>query len=316
MLVKGKASLYSYRDNIGTDKYILIKDGAFTELEVKTFNTTTSKGTSALGTDHVFRRTFAKAFYDCGEVAAKTKKLAFNLKQFIDITKAYNLCAEPRQEVFVNQPKAPKFKIGLVAGTNFSFLTIKGGTSEVTTNHKYTSALNPVFGIAYGLNLNNINEKLSLKVSALFSQTSFDRDFRDGENKEFNPNLHASYSNLVQIDLSYLMVPLQVQYSFPAGEIRPFFNAGIVGGVALKQKQKHTRTRTYKEFTTEEINPVFNSFGKLTQGVTVGAGVAFHKIPKHPILFEGRFEFTDGFSSSQNIHTPLKTLYFTLGYQL
>ena len=150
----------------------------------------------------------------------------FGTASLIQIVANYNQCKYPKDEtqVFYVPDTPAKWFIGPKMGLNL------GNASIYEFNYYGQGQYSGQPAISPGLALQvRVSEHWSATAELLY----FNRSFKSDSVNVWDI-ISPNYSK-INIDLSYIEIPLAVQYYFSAGKISPFVQAGVNLGIPLSQ---------------------------------------------------------------------------------
>ncbi|ALI99823.1 porin family protein [Rufibacter tibetensis] len=308
--MKGKASLYSYRDAETKDRFYLLHGDSLQEL-ISYSQAEIVNGKRVLVPYNLFRGTLNQAFIGCPNEVAGTKNLPFSQKALIEIVARYNQCSAPASLTYVETPKKAVISWGVAGGGATSSLTVKGGPTLPKENETYSSSMGPAFGLFVNTTLPWINPKMSLQGEILYTRHQYSKSLSEQQN-----TFRKDYE--VFFDLPYLRIPLLLRYTLPFKKIKPFVNAGIINSYAFNYKQEITTTSSssVQENTSVKKEPFMEDFRNYAQSYAVGGGVLFPAWTNHQFSLEGRFERGNGFSRYTGISSTTSQVYLLLSLTL
>ncbi|PTX10711.1 outer membrane protein with beta-barrel domain [Pontibacter mucosus] len=315
-LVKGHASIYYYRDAMDAEHYYLsMNDGALVELlEQEYYHRDPGTGRNYKVTRKLFSNTLANAFSACNSLSEERfQRLRLSANSLTDIALEYNRCVNPASLVHEQEKRKVKVTIGPVVAFTSSSLTFKGDT--YLSRSSFTDESPTVAGgVATNFTVPQLSEKVSLQVELLYVPNKFYALLE--EKKSFGST--TTYETM--FDLAYLKLPVQVRYTYPRGQLRPFLNAGLVVGHAIKDENQVLRSTGYgapesqpSSYPAIPGNGMSDGFRRFTQGLTAGAGLAY-PFQKGTVSLEARYERNNGMSYINGISSTVSTLYIMLGY--
>ena len=202
----------------------------------------------------------------CAGFKAQNKQYRFTSSSLIEMTSDYCQCKYPDQNrpntaPKTYQEKTAKLYLGLQVGLNqgstameenlFSERYFKGGG--------FRDQLGFSFGIPAEL---QVGKHLAIQTGLHLVQRS---TLRDSVNINFTYN---EYFNQIKFSLSYLDIPLLVQYRFGTEKLEPFVQVGAQIGVPLSRKFSHTPYDPSLDYDTP-----FHVFQAMGTGFRAGIGV-------------------------------------------
>ncbi|WP_266202593.1 porin family protein [Pontibacter kalidii] len=315
VLVKGRASVYYYRDSFQRDRYFLKKEGQpLIELiyeEIMLKDTNSGKLYKAKKRDYA--NTIAVAFADCEKIkASRFKALMFTASALADITEAYNQCVGGGTDIKKADRKKPVFTIAPALTYTSSTFTLKGDEHPASRGKYKNESIGLGGGITTNVTVPRLNEKLSIQADLLYMP------FRQTASFNYRNSLGFNYEYDVVFDVDYLKVPVQFMYTYPNGKLRAYFSAGVVNNFAVQVTQQSTRTDYFnpdEPRVREQEAFGEGGFRKRTLGVTAGAGMSI-PLGAKAVLVSVRYEVNENTSAINSVSAKAKHLYFLLGYRL
>lgn len=292
VLVRGRASLYYYRDASLIHHYYLEKDTLFAELVEHTFRRTDPQtGRVFEGTDKKYLALLALAFSDCRELPqAKLRGSSLNHKSLSDITTRYNQCMDGNSTNY--QPNKGKARISLGPALLYSKTELAFNDLRLLDQVDFADEFLIGGGLSLNLIVPEVSEKLSLQVDLLYIPYKFKGSYV--YEREF------TYLYEVSFDVAYLKLPLQLRYTYPKGRLRPFLNAGVVAGIGIRDNNVATTTNLNNSNNSITSEPV--PFRRMLNGLTGGMGLLTDLKGGHTLSLEGRVERNNGLSNNSTLH--------------
>ncbi|WP_158453726.1 outer membrane beta-barrel protein [Pontibacter korlensis] len=169
--------------------------------------------------------------------------------------------------------------------------------------------------MATNFSIPQLSEKISLQVDLLYVPNKF---FALLEEKG---DYGSTTTYETMFDLAYIKLPVQLRYTYPRGRLRPYLNAGLVVGHAIKDENQVSRylSSEYKKdrpstYPAIPGNGRSDGFRNFTEGLTAGAGLMCHPYQKGTLSLEARLELNNGMSHITGISSTVSTLYIMLGF--
>ncbi len=202
----------------------------------------------------------------CASFKAQNKQYRFTSSSLIEMAGDYCQCKYPGQSRPSTAPKTYKEKtaqlyLGLQLGLNqgstrmeenlFAERYFKGGG--------FRDQLGLSFGIPVEL---QVGKHLAIQTGLHLVQRS---TLRDSVNINFT---YAEFFNQIKFSLTYLDIPLLVQYRFGTEKLQPFVQVGAQIGVPLSRKFIHTPYDPSLDYETP-----FHVFQAMGTGLRAGIGV-------------------------------------------
>ena len=303
-LVQGKAKLYSYVDEGGNGRYFFrTTDGPVAEL-VQIIENVTVNDVLVQQKSYPFRQVLSKAFIDCPVVQPMLIKAELKESQLVAIFDRYNSCF-PGQASAASTTRRTKAHFGAVVGMQSATTTLND-EGEVALS----SSLRPVFGVGVLLNPASFNERLALRVEALYQKQLYEGQYQ--RNNGVVTSLSSSRN--AQIALQTVRLPIMLRYTLPHGVVRPYFQLGgevsalLDAHQALIVETNQKLGGTGSTTTTREIEMRSLGFGATgAVGVTVPAGPG-------ALQLEARYSQLDSSSQAAKQLSGAQTVSFLLGY--
>ncbi|OKL39853.1 outer membrane beta-barrel protein [Pontibacter flavimaris] len=315
VLVKGRASVYYYRDSFHKDRYFLKKEAQplieliYEEIKLKDLNS----GKLYKAEKRDYTNTIAVAFADCEKIrASRYKDLMFTASALADITEAYNQCVGDGAPTQKAGRKKSKLTFAPALTYTSSTFTLKGDEHPVSQGKYKNESVGLGGGITANVTIPRLNEKLSLQADLLYMP------FRQTASFNHRNNLGFNYAYDVVFDVDYLKVPVQLMYTYPNGRIRPYVSAGLVNNMAVQVTQQATRTDYYdpdEPRVREQEAFGEGGFRKRTLGITAGAGMSIPFGGK-ALLLSVRYEANENSSAIHSVSAKARHVYVMLGYRL
>ncbi|MCP2043741.1 outer membrane beta-barrel protein [Pontibacter sp. HSC-36F09] len=310
VLTKGRASLYSYRDDSDLDHFYLSKDGDdLVELRENVYNKKDPEtGKTFRMVDKLYLGVLGSAFADCPAMSEERfRNTTFRHGGLTKIVNDYNECMDSNQYVQPSRKTTVK---------PYPVLFISKPTLQMTGEHPYSEASFSTTGLGLGggvaLEVSNptISEKLTLVLELLYTPYRFEGEIRDVNNSG------RTTQHDILLDLHYLKLPAQLRYTFPKGKFRPFVNAGVSYSYAISTDRVETKTSTFHNTSYTEVSEAMpgSIFKQYMFGAQAGIGILY---PMHnrALLIETRYETTEGISNIRSLASSVKGFSIMAGYR-
>ncbi|MFD1188803.1 porin family protein [Pontibacter rugosus] len=308
VLVKGKASLYYYRNTFDAEFYFLQKDTLFEELVDRIIEKTDpTSGTRYQQKDTKYIGLLRYAFFDCKQISLnQLQNIKINHSDLTRIITKYNACVAPEETVktFTNRKDKAIITAGPVIMYATSTLDFTG--DAYITNADFGRSSNLGGGVFFNLVLPNLNEKLSLQTELLYIPQKF---------SAATSRNRVTVSEYYEFDLAYLKLPLQLRYTYPKGAVRPYANVGFVINYALKDTNTAVRSSSSTGFFSEGPALPYNGFNRYADGLIAGVGASV-PINQKALAIELRYEKNSGVSNVINLGSSIKSYSLMMSYTL
>jgi hypothetical protein len=282
VLVDGPLSLYQYRDQ---KVHFYVERGGEPEELLYYRKFREEAGRRVLSDSAVYRNQLVRFVSDCAHVLRELDELRFTRDDLKKMTAEYNECVSPGSNRFVRREKRIGIETGVVLGMVRSQLRVYESDFAAST----TMAA----GLSVTLRQARNRQRFSFRGELLWVRYRADYH-RDGR--------------LFRVEPDYLKLAALVRYTRPAGPVRPYVEAGLTSGWAVRYDSVVPVPQSQFEF---DLGNAISEVRRLEQGVAVGIGVEFGNFD---LLVRG--ERSNGFSDFQGIPTPVQYLSVYLGYRL
>ncbi len=311
LLIKGKASVYTLRDERDRDRFYLAHNGAeLVELVESSYTQKDPKsGKIYKILDQAYLGVLTSAFADCPDITQKRlSTVKLNANSLHKVALEYNLCTNAT--IAHVQPQV-RVKVQVMPLLSYTHGSLKpyGYSYHAAVDYQNTS---PGIGGGLGINFSNaaLSEKLSVQVELLYAPYRFNGEVLDV------PYFDGLTDHQVTFNLDYLKVPIQLRYTLPTGSIRPFLNLGVSYSHVLRSERiERMRNTTKGNSYGEAYEPLFGAFRNYTFGWLAGAGVLYPISERQALLLETRYEQVEGFSDTRGMRFPIHSLSVLAGFR-
>jgi hypothetical protein len=189
--------------------------------------------------------------------------ISLNSPNLVNLVKSYNQCKNPQaaeSKTMYHQFKQ-SFFIGPKVGVDMGRASMYKGVNYAPSNFKMNTTMG--FGLA-------LHWQMGARWSALTSLNFLSRTLST-DSINIPPFEDPNFANVL-IKLSFIEVPLYVQYQFVTGKISPFVQAGLHAGVGLRSGIAETLLLDY---TVVYDQPIINRFRSPAFGYGLGLGMNF-----------------------------------------
>lgn len=309
VLVKGKASLYTYQDVAANQHFYLLKGNQLKELKQQVRTEVDKRtGNKVKITEKLYLDTLKAALQDCSTITSQLVETRFKTSSLTKLVAYYNTCLSPENLTYIRPLPKTKLVWGPVLGLNTSSLKITspGLDLYISVPDAYQAKLKPSGGIFLNINFPRIIDKVSLQLEATYTSNKYTAEFQQAGQFGRNNNYKVNF------DLNYIKVPVLFRYTVPNGQIRPFFNAGILNAYAVKFHQNSIKESTLNNTTYIDETPALISYRKYNQGFIIGAGTNLYYSENYTLGVEGRFERMNSLSAASAILAAINTFYLQM----
>ena len=310
-LVKGKASLYYFKDRNNREHYYITKDNSNPEELVikKSYRSTSEVHTESYGsvvTVEIFKGQLSLLLNDCSDLKKLINGTDYSYNSLRSLVIRYNQCQSPGTE-YVKKEEKIKTKFGLLAGPTLTKVTFKNGYDDLT-GVKMKDCYSFLAGIEFDLvfpreraQWSLINELIYKPYSNSGSSTKTASAGWDG----------MRYDYTFSFKMEYLKLYTLLRYVYPKWKVKPYADFGMSNGYAIKANNSKTIVETFytiysKKTTTE---PAIDTPRLYEFGYVLGIGVAWWKMSG-----EFRYEWAQGTSPYIELSGAEKTITFVVSF--
>lgn len=291
IMASGTASLYTRRNASDATFWYLQKGATPAQELVYKRSRVYVEGREVIRDINTFRNTLSVAFTDCPELSLEVLRTEFTSGALVRVVNSYNACRQPTVKVLVKRRKTHLSLAGL-AGLQTSRLSFP--EHPHLRNGTFVASAAPTFGLAAQIVSPQLNEKLMLRIEALYGRQEYSDEFA------YVSPYYSNASDQVYFKLTYLRVPVLLRYTFAGRIVRPLAELGATFSRAL-QTETGARFRYSASTPYEAWGPALpeSSIRAIEMGLTAGIGAQIAWPTGHPISVLGRFERSNGLSSEK-----------------
>ncbi|WP_299702271.1 outer membrane beta-barrel protein [uncultured Pontibacter sp.] len=308
-LVKGKASLYNYRDDLDRDRFYFSKDNAvLVELTEHNYTSKDPKtGKTYRTVEKPYLGVLGSAFYDCASLSEnRLKTVALQHSSLTKVVQTYNQCMGSTQ--YAKEPKKTSYKPVPMLTFSIPSLNMAGEHSYAKGSYSSTG-----IGLGAGVAMQVSNPAVSEKISLLFELLYAPYRFEGTVQTNYSSGRTTVHELL--FDLHYLKLPVQLRYTFPKGKVRPFINVGASYSYAVYTNRQLKTTSTFHSTSyTEESEALPGSDFRPSMLGTLGGIGIMYPIKDRTLFLETRYESADGISRIIMLPSSIKTFSLMAGY--
>ncbi|EJF08213.1 outer membrane beta-barrel protein [Pontibacter sp. BAB1700] len=310
ILLKGKASVYTMRDERDRDRFYFSKDnGELVELGQTSYTRKDqTSGKRYKVPDQAFQGVLGSAFVECPTMTEKRlSSVQLKANSLLKITEEYNDCIGA--DIHHIQPPS-KIQVTMMPVISYSVSSLKPTGYHLYVDGTYESTgLGIGGGLAFNIRNPALSEKLSVQLELLYAPYRFKGEIDNvsyfGRTTDYD----------LTFDLDYLKLPAQLRYTLPNGKIRPFVNLGVSYSQVIRSKRVEKSHSTFHSSSSvQEREALVGIFRKGNFGLLGGVGVSYH-VSEHKALFvETRYETAEGFSHLRELRLPIHSLSVMTGF--
>jgi hypothetical protein len=321
-LVKGKASLYYFKDLNNREHFYVSKEGnSPVELLLKKNYTRASEGSTQdrqyITTVELFKGQLIILFSDCPDLREKIDRSEYSTSSLRSIVVGYNQSLHSPSE-FVKKEEPIKIKFGLLVGPTLTKVSFSGGSDDNIDidvgpvdlkGVKMTDCYSFLAGVSLHIIFPRERAKWSLVNELIYKPYSNSANTLT-YSRAFDWSLEK-YERTFNFKMEYLKLYTMLRYQYPKWKISPFADLGISNGYAIRSVNSETTVFQDLEWgktstTTQEAIPS----PKLYEfGIVCGIGASVWKISG-----ELRYEWAQGMSPYLGMGGPENTFFFVLSY--
>ena len=303
-VIIGKASLYYARDNNDRIHLFLQKDGGIIselkykkyykdELVVQDYRTQITR--RAIMSNQLYKEQIINTFSDCPYVSMRIldQPISYSKNDIMKVVIDYNRCKNARV-VYKEEKEKWKFQVSVNGGINYSSISFKSDSNTYVGE----SVISNSVGFAAGIGLNCILPRTRESWS-IYNEVMVKNFTSSGITGSAPFKEQAE----VTMDLLYVKLLTMIRYQFPGSMIKPFLNAGMSNGLAIKDENLVLVSTGIPE-------NFLHYFRHYEQGVIAGAGLNWKKLS-----VTVRFELSNGMSDYSNVKSNFTTTYALVGYR-
>jgi hypothetical protein len=237
VLTAGPVTLYYYQNLKAQEQFYVATSasGPVQEL-VHTSEVVSASVNNYYRENNRFRGTLAEVFAACPSVQQSVASLPFKLSALVAIVQRYNRCVQPATtsapvaEAAAVARRRGRLTAGLLLGGQLSQQVLQDDDSPVAGT--ITGSIAPAGGLGLQLSLPALNDRLALRLEALYEWQKYDGIIGN--------NTFYTYNDAqVRVGASYLRVPLLLRYIFPTRRVQPFLQAGLAYNRLLSHEQEY-----------------------------------------------------------------------------
>jgi hypothetical protein len=204
------------------------------------------------------------------------------------VLQQYTACRYPGEQVVVRKDDgAMRASLGIMGGAGVNMVNVQG--THPMASGKFTAGTTPVFGIFLDVPISRNRQKLSWNNEVIFTSRPVKGSWS-----------RVGYLNEADINLQYLQIQTLVKYTFPKGNLRPYFNAGVAGAISIGGKDELVKTR--ESAGTKSTETALEGGRDFFLPLMAGVGVRYNKLH-----VEARFTAPHNLS----IYRTLDVMYYT-----
>ena len=304
ILIKGKKSLYYYKNSDGRENFYIKQDTGFDLLIYKRY-LKQQDGKRVITENRKYLGQLTVYLNDCGTINSKLENTSYKQKSLIELFQYYYKCS-PSDISFQKEIEKIHTDIGVLAGVSLTSLEFRSDAFAYLVEAGYNPSINFSSGIFFDLILPRSQGKWSINNEILFSTYKVMGSYEEYENENEN-----NYSvTTTEIGCSYLKINNLVRFKYPIGHLFLFLNGGISNGFSISET--NYKKKESKFYTTDRVveELAINDTRKYEQGFILGTGLKFDKFS-----LEIRYEKGNGMSEYTALHSSTKRYYFLLGYR-
>ena len=259
VIVSGTATLYKHKNYYYLEKGLIFKelDNRKINLEKESINYRKSSN-KYIGILKILLN-------DCSDINQSINKTTYRERSLSNLIIKYNSCKGIKSIVYKKDKEWFNAKFGLQVGYTIS----KNTNGNYPIDHKFKRQIKPNKDFTIGINIDlftpRLIEKLSIQTGLFFTKNKYN-DFE----KIINPISNRYTLSEVNIDITEIIIPFGLKYTFPEKFITPYFAIGF---------NNHISLNSYAIWTIDEFdstNIIFiKKFDYSPSSTNIGTWVSF-----------------------------------------
>jgi hypothetical protein len=306
VLVKGKASLYQYKDEEKWEHFFAEKDGEFQTL-MQTLTRYDMLNKDVIKLTERYKSQLRKLFADCPSIIERISALENTESSLQEIFTDYNICSGD-DNAFLKDRKSSRKRAGYLAinlgyrNSRLFLSDVKLDDKSYLENMSFSRSAGLPIGLSLDIPLSTKNNRLSLYNELLFVRFVSFSELRETTEKTEKFGFLYRYTRY--------SAALRYNFGKEAAKISPFIN---IGGNLSYAITSSSNIATNYSFTFP--NTLYHTFLVNPRRFPIGAIAGFGtKINR----FSGEFrmEYTNGLSLNYAMKTSILSAYLMFTYSL
>lgn len=301
-LIKGKKSLYFYKNKRGEDKFYIKTDTSYEYLVYKKY-LHRSDGQTGYVENKKFVGQLLIYLQDCPTIQSKLKKTEYRKKSLLNLFHAYYDCT--KVEIgFQKKTEKAIAEIGITAGISLTSLMFRSEGFDYLVNADFGLSTNFSAGLFADVILPRSQGKWSIYNELLYTTYLVTGRYEN----YFHANRYTIYNT--EIGYSYLKIINMLRFKYPIGNYFLYINAGMSNGIAVSETNVSRAESKFFDIQNVIEAPALEDTRKYEQGFIVGLGTKFKKYS-----LDIRYEIGNGMSQLTSLNSSTKRYYFLFGYR-
>jgi hypothetical protein len=286
VLVKGLVTLYRV-----DDAYLVQEEDGELQQLIDELYRDVVKGRTVLRHSNEHIKVLNPLLFDCVETRELVQKAKMTQRSLTKLIERYNECVDA--PAVTPKEAKPWFKVrpAIAGGVLLSNLEFDEHPYYDHLSGTFERATMPFFGLSGDFLSPRISERFSVNIAAFFSAAKY-----NGYTNIYY--LGATIEHWVDIDLPQIKVPMGFRYTFPAGGVMPYINAGISSSFHLDRKSHWLERWEYNGTVTIDEKDEALKIKASQTGWWGGVGIQKPIGDKFVLFGEVRYERTDGIAES------------------
>lgn len=316
-LIKGKASIFYFRDSTGDHFFVEKEGGELIELTEPYKVIRNPNGTGTYKAPSKYKGKLWSVMSDCPDINTSIEKTQLNYNSLVSLAKNYHERVCTTEDcVIYEKKKKTSLQFGLVTGYSMN---------QYNFGSKLITDIGNGYQLGLQLEFKKIlfsNEKLGLTLGFVlekdnrYTLSKFDKNDIYNERVTYygieytinsNPDIFSVSSLDVDIDLLSLNIPILFNYYHDLKKVTLFAGGGLSNRFALKQNKEFKYNDFYYQYG--------NSINTFLIGGTANLGVQYKLNSSHGLQLSVHGDYLiDPRALNQFLRLKVSQLSFRLGY--
>jgi hypothetical protein len=297
-IVKGKKSLFFYRNMMGKDQFYIKNDSSYELLIYKKYKKEIDDRI-AVNENKKFRGQLSFYMSDYPKIQARLSSINYAKD---DLEKLFDEYYKATQSEFEFHKKKDRTNVeaGLLTGLSLTSLKFSGDAYFYFVKKDFKQSLNVPIGLFADVILRRNRRKWSIYNELIFTSYKAASTFTDYE----SANNYTIYNTMLKF--SWLKMNNMIRFKFPINKAFIFFNAGVSNGYIISETNHVRRVNTFYSTVRPSEGKALYTTHKYEPGYNFGMGTRFRNYS-----IEFRFENANGVS----LNSSTRRYYFIVGYR-
>ena len=264
VLADGPTQLYFLRSDRSRETYYVVSPALPLALLKHELRMVMRDGRRYQEEQTPFRQALAQALAGCAVAQTKLPTLAYAESALRRVVQLYNTCQGAGPSKRAASPAALVAGVGIAGGVYRGQLLFNGLQLKGPKFPPYTGFTG---GLTLSLGARRTSRKVSMELGAFYERQRYDVDYIE----PYSGGIVYERHSRVQLDLTYVYVPVLVRYIYPRGKVQPLAEAGVILRRVFFAENTYQTTNYQGAFTAPE--PFVSVENTKWPEVNFGAGV-------------------------------------------